>query len=127
MGAWAARLVVTSMAALAVFVQLAVWGATKIRGDGALLESWQPYFGWLYGVVFALFQIGVCVWLGVPRGIVWLLRTWVLAGVLLILVWGLSGRSARLALDDGIALISGLGAMVLAVGLYDRRLTPGGR
>ena len=127
MQAWLARAVVISMAVLAVFVQLAVWGATKIRADGALLESWQPYFGWQYGVLFALFQIGMCVWLAVPRGIVWLLRTWVLSAVLLVLIWAISGRPSRVTVNDTVALVSGLGAMVLAAGLYDGKLVPGPR
>jgi hypothetical protein len=122
MQAWLARAVVVSMAALAVFVQLAVWGATKIRADGALLESWQPYFGWPYGVLFALVQIGVCLWLAVPRGIVWLLRTWVLSAVVLVLIWAVNGRSSRVTVDDTVALVSGLSALVLAVGLYDGKL-----
>lgn len=124
MRALIARWVVIAMAALAVFVQIAVWGATKIRSDGALLESWQPYFGWPYGVLFALFQVGVCLWLAVPRGIAWLVRTWIAALVVLVLIWGMSGTSARLAFDDSVALVSGLGAMVLAVGLFDGRLVP---
>jgi hypothetical protein len=125
MGALLAKWVVIAMAALAVFVQIAVWGATKIRTDGALLQSWQPYFGWAYGVLFALVQVAVCLWLAVPRGIVWLFRTWALSAVLLVLVWGLSGRSARLTVDDSLALVSGLGAMVLAAGLFDGKLVPG--
>ena len=124
MGVVLARGVVAGMASLAVFVQLGVWGATKIRADGALLESWQPYFGWRYGVLFALFQLAVCLWLSVPRGIVWLFRTWTIGGVLLVLIWGLTGRSARLTFNDGVALISGLGAMVLAAGLFDGKLVP---
>jgi hypothetical protein len=125
MRAWFAWLVVVSMAAIAVFVQLAVWGATKIRGDGALLESWQPYFGRLYGVLFALLQVGVCLWLEVPRGVVWLVRTWALSAVLLVLIWGFGGRSGRLTANDTVALVSGLGALVLAVGLFDGKLVPG--
>jgi len=123
-GALLAKWVVIAMAALAVFVQIAVWGATKIHTDGALLQSWQPYFGWPYGILFALFQLVVCLWLAVPRGIVWLFRTWAISTVLLVLIWVLSGRSPRLTLDDSVALVSGLGAMVLAAGLFDGKLVP---
>jgi hypothetical protein len=125
MAALLAKWVVIGMAALALFVQLAVWGATKIHTDGALLQSWQPYFGWPYGLAFAGFQIGICAWLSIARGIVWLFRTWAISAVLLVLVWGLSGRSARLTVDDSVALVSGLGAMVLAAGLFDGKLVPG--
>jgi hypothetical protein len=120
-----ARTVVFSMAVLSVFVQIGVWGATKIRSDGALFESWQPYFGWRYGLAFAAAQIGVCYWLAIERGVVWLVRTWAIGGVLLVLVWWLAGRAQPLGLDSSVALVSGLGALVLALGLYDGRLIPG--
>ena len=115
------------MAALAVFVQLAVWGATKVRADGALLESWQPYFGWRYGLAFAAAQLGLCRWLAIDRGIVWLARTWTVGGALLLVAWLLGGRSGPLSFDASVALVSGLGALILAVALYDGRLVPGGR
>jgi hypothetical protein len=121
------RLLVASMAALAVFVQLAVWGATKVRADGALLESWQPYFGWRYGLAFAAAQVALCRWLAIDRGIVWLVRTWAVAGALLLVAWWLGGRSGPLSFDASVALVSGLGALVLAVALYDGRLVPGRR
>ena len=120
------RAVVASMAALAVFVQLAVWGATKIRSGGALLESWQPYFGWPYGLAFALAQIGVCRWLAIDRGSVWLVRTWAIGGALAVVASWASGRGAPPA-DAAAALVSGLGAIVLAAALYDGRLVPGRR
>jgi hypothetical protein len=78
-----ARAVVAAMVGLAVFVQLAVWGATKIRA-GALLDSWQPYFGWPYGVAFAAAQLAVCSWLTVDRGAMWLVRTWLVGGALVV-------------------------------------------
>jgi len=115
------------MAVLAVFVQLAVWGATKVRADGALLESWQPYFGWRYGLAFAAAQLALCRWLAIDRGIVWLVRTWAVAGALLLVAWWLGGRSGPLSFDASVALVSGLGALVLAVALYDGRLVPGRR
>jgi hypothetical protein len=118
-----ARLVVVLMVALAVFVQLAVWGATKIRADGALLESWQPYFGWVYGVAFAAAQLAVCRWLRIDRGPTWLVRTWVIGGALAIPAFWIGGRGLG-AFDSGVALISGLGALVLAAGLYDGKLAP---
>ena len=115
------------MAALAVFVQLAVWGATKTRAEGALLESWQSYFGWPYGIAFAVTQLALCRWLALERGIVWLVRTWVIGGALLVVAWLLGGRSGPLSFDASIALAAGLSALVLAVALYDGRLVPGRR
>jgi len=64
----------------------------------------------------------VCLWLALPRGIVWLLRTWLVSALVLVLIWGLGGRSSKVTADAVVALVSGLGAMVLAVGLYDGKL-----
>ena len=117
-----ARMVVYGMATVAVFVQLGVWGATKLRTDGSLFESWQPYFGWAYGVAFAAALVGVCRWLAIDRGVVWLARTWVIGGVLCAGAWWLGGRSFDL--DGGVALVAGLGAYVLAAGLAEGHLAP---
>ena len=97
-----------------MFVQLAVWGATKIRADGALLQSWQPYFGWLYGLAFGAFQLWVCRWLRIERGPVWLVRTWVIGGALAVVAAWIGGRGLG-DVDSGVALISGLGAGFLSV------------
>jgi hypothetical protein len=119
-----ARWVVVGMVALAVFVQLGVWGATKIRSDGALFEEWQPYFGWVYGLAFGAAQLAVCRWLAIDRGRLWLVRTWVIGGGLLVAVWVVGGRSGPLDVDGGVALVSGLGALVLGAGLWEGRLAP---
>jgi hypothetical protein len=42
-----------------------------------------------------------------------------------VVAWWIGGREGPL-LDDGVALVAGLGAVVLAVGLYDNRLAPSG-
>jgi hypothetical protein len=42
----------------------------------------------------------------------------------LVIIWSLNGRSSRVTIDDTVALVSGLSAMVLAVGLYDGKLVP---
>jgi hypothetical protein len=118
-----ARLVVLGMVVLAIVVQIGVWGATKLRSNGALLQSWQPYFGWPYGVGFALAQVGLCLWLAIDRGIVWLVRTWVIVGLALVALWLITGRPDRLGLDSGVALTAGLSALVLAAGLYEGHLT----
>ena len=115
-----ARVVVLGIAALAIFVQLAVWGATKIRVGGALLESWQPYFGWPYGLGLAAAQLAVCRWLHVKRGPVWLVRTWLIVAVLVVGASRAAGRAV--GPDETVALVSGFGAVVLAAGLFDGRL-----
>jgi hypothetical protein len=117
-----ARWIVLGMVVLAVVVQIGVWGATKLRSNGALLQSWQPYFGWPYGLAFAAAQVGFCRWLGVRRGITWLLRTWAITGAALVLLWFATGRPERLTVDSGVALTAGLGALVLAAGLYEGHL-----
>jgi hypothetical protein len=117
-----ARMVVYGMAAVAVFVQIGVWGATKIRSNGAFFESWQPYFGWAYGLVFAGALVLVCRWLAIDRATVWLARTWAIAGILVVAAWWLGGR--RFGLDDSVTLVAGLGAFVLAAGLSEGQLAP---
>jgi hypothetical protein len=101
-----ARALVLGLAALAVVVQLGVWGATKIRTDGALLESWLPWFGWPYGLLLALVLLGLCVWLRIDRGPLWLARTWALVGGGLVAL-RLAGRPVGLdeaAAHDGWAV-----------------------
>jgi hypothetical protein len=114
------------MVLLAIVVQIGVWGATKIHTDGALLQELQPYFGWPYGLVFAAAQVAFCRWLAVDRGITWLVRTWAITGGALIALWLITGRSERLSVDSGVALTAGLGALVLAAGLYEGHLAPRG-
>lgn len=119
-----ARCITLSMVVLAIVVQIGVWGATKLHTDGALLESWQPYFGWPYGVVFAAVQAGLCWRLAIDRGIVWLVRTWGITGGALLVLWMITARPERLTVDSGVALTAGMGALVLAAGLYEGHLVP---
>jgi hypothetical protein len=121
-----ARCIVLGMVALAIVVQIGVWGATKVNADGgALLESWRPYFGWPYGLLFAAVQAGLCWRLAIDRGIVWLLRTWGITGGALLVLWMVTGQSERLTVNSGGALTAGMGALVLAAGLYEGHLVPG--
>ena len=113
------------MVVLAIVVQIGVWGATKLHSNGALLESWQPYFGWQYGLLFAAAQAGLCWWLAIDRGIVWLVRTWGITGGALLVWWMISGQSEQLTVDSGVALIAGMGALILAAGLHEGHLVPG--
>jgi hypothetical protein len=120
-----ARWVVLGMVALAIVVQIGVWGATKINVDGgSLLESWRPYFGWPYGLLFAALQLAVCRWFAVARGPVWLARTWGITGGALVLIWELAGQPERLTVDYGVACTAGVGAMMLAAGLFNGDLVP---
>jgi hypothetical protein len=120
------RCVVPVLVLLAIVVQIGVWGATKLHGDdGALLESWRPYFGWPYGLLFAALQAGLCWWLAIDRGIVWLFRTWGVTGAALLVLWMISGTSGVLTVDSGFALTAGMGALILAAGLHEGHLVPG--
>jgi len=122
-----ARCIVLGMVCLAIVVQIGVWGATKLNADGgALLESWRPYFGWEYGLLFAAVQVGLCWWLAIDRGTVWLARTWGITGSALLVLWVITG-SGRLTVDSGAALTAGMGALMLAAGLYEGDLRPGTR
>jgi hypothetical protein len=119
-----ARCIVTGMVLLAIVVQIGVWGATKMHSEGALLEAWQPFFGWPYGLLFAAVQAGLCWWLAIDRGIVWLVRTWGITGGGLLVLWMISGRSGPLTVDSGAALTAGMGALMLAAGLHKGQLVP---
>jgi hypothetical protein len=66
--------------------------------------------------------VGVCRWLAIERGIIWLARTWTIAGGLVVGVWWLGGHSFEL--DDSVTLVAGLGAFVLAAGLAEGQLAP---
>ncbi len=122
-----ARYIVLGMAVLAIVVQIGVWGATKLHTDGALLESWRPYFGWPYGLLFAAVQAGLCWRLAIDRGIVWLVRTWGITGAALLVLWFITGKSelSELTVDSGVALTAGMGALVLAAGLLEGQLVLG--
>ena len=120
-----ARHIVLGMAVLAVVVQIGVWGATKLYTDGGLLESWRPYFGWPYGLLFAAVQAGLCWRLAIDRGLVWLARTWGITGGALLVLWLIAGKSERLTVDNGVALTAGMGALVLAAGLHEGQLILG--
>jgi hypothetical protein len=62
--------------------------------------------------------------LAIDRGLVWLVRAWAITGGALVLLWLATGRPDRLTIDSGIALTAGLGALVLAAGLYEGHLAP---
>ena len=101
-----------------------MWGATKLHTDGALLESWRPYFGWPYGLLFASVQAGLCWRLAIDRGIVWLVGTWGITGGALLVLWFITGKS-ELTVDSGVALTAGMGALIVAAGLLEGHLVPG--
>ena len=105
MNALLAPWIVLGMVALAIVVQIGVWGATKLRSRSRPRRS-------------------VCVWLAIDRGITWLVRTWAIAGGALVLLWLATGRPDRPTIDSGVALTAGLGALVLAAGLYEGHLAP---
>jgi hypothetical protein len=126
LGAALARCIVLGTVVLAIVVQIGVWGATKVyTDDGSLLESWRPYFGWPYGLSFGAVQAALCRWLAIERGIVWLVRTWGITGGALLVLWVISGQSGRLTFGGGVALTAGLGALMLAAGLYSGDLVAG--
>ncbi len=107
---------VNGMAALSVFVQLAVYGATKIRGSGALLPSWAPYFGAVYGVVFLGIQLLYCWYCRDPRALLFILGSWIILGAIT-LTSALGGRHP-FALGEFMALGSGLSALVICAGFH---------
>jgi hypothetical protein len=115
----ASRLV-NAMFVLAVFVQIAVYGATKIRTEGALLESWQQWFGLPYAVIFLVLQIWYCLAFEHPRGLVHLRRTWIGAAVFYILLMVM--RPSQVDLGSFIVLVTGLSAMILWAGYHSGKI-----
>ncbi len=103
---------VNAMFVLAVFVQIAVYGATKIRMHGALLESWQRWFGLPYAFTFLALQIWYCLAFDHRRGLVHLRRTWIGGAIFYMILMVTPGRS-QLDLGSFIVLITGFGAAML--------------
>jgi hypothetical protein len=58
----------------------------------------------------------------IRRGVVWLLRTWAITGGAVLLLAIVTDSSSRLTVDNGVALVAGLGALVLAAGMYEGHL-----
>jgi hypothetical protein len=109
------------MVALAVFVQLLVYGATKIRMSHAPLEHWQPVFGWAYGMAFVAFQVGFCRAIGRTKGYWWICCTWV-GYLLVVVVAEATATRSRFTFNAFWALGSGLSAMVLFAAFHTNRL-----
>jgi hypothetical protein len=51
--------------------------------------------------------------------------TWGITAGALVLLWLISGRPERLTADSGVALTAGMGALMLAAGLFNGDLIPG--
>ena len=109
------------MAVVAVFVQICVFGATKIHTHGALLESWQRYFGLPYAGIFLALQIWFCCYRNYRRGLVQLSWLWVGAAALYVIVWIIQGQATPI-LTSYIVLISGVGAYLLWAGCHTGRI-----
>lgn len=111
---------VNGMALLAVFVQLAVYGATKIRSHGALLGIWAPYFRVPYGIAFLVLQLCYCRSCRHPRGIRYILVTWAVRGAVFLVSAATKGR--RFYLGECTALSAGLSALVLWAAFHEGRM-----
>ncbi len=112
---------VNAMFVLAVFVQVAVYGVTKIRTHGALLESWQRWFGLPYAFTFLVLQVSYCFAFGHRRGLVHLRRTWMGGAIFYIILIWIPGRS-QLDLGSFIVLITGFGAIILWAGYHSGKI-----
>jgi hypothetical protein len=104
------HIIVAAMVALAIFVQIFVYGATKIRSHGALLEDLKPYFGAPFAIAFVGFQAWYY-YACRPLRMRHLL-------VALFLVLALVAFGRRLPWGESLALAAGLCALVLAAGRY---------
>lgn len=114
-------LLVNVMFSLAVFVQIFVFGATKLHTQGALLESWQPYFGLPYACAFLALQIWFCRCRNHRRGLVHLAWLWLGATALYIILRIVRTETAP-SLVAYIALICGLGACLLWAGFHSGKI-----
>ncbi len=112
---------VNAMFALALFVQLAVYGATKIWTYGALLESWQRWFGLPYAFTFLVLQISYCFAFERRRGFVYLRRTWMGGAIFYILLMWIPGQPQQ-NLGNFIAVLTGAGAIILWAGYQSGKI-----
>src|SRR5271167_3004766 len=114
-------LLVNVMFCFAVFVQICVFGATKLHTQGALLESWEPYFGLPYACIFLALQIWFCLCRDHRRGLVHLSWLWTGAAVFYIIIRIMQSQTMP-SLTAYIALISGLGACLLWAGFHTGKI-----
>ncbi len=112
---------VNAMFVLAVFVQIAVYGATKIRTDGALLQSWQQWFGLPYAFLFLALQIWYCFAFDHRRGLARLRATWIGGAVFGMMLMFLPTRF-QLGFSSFIVLITGFGAVILWAGYHSGKI-----
>jgi RsiW-degrading membrane proteinase PrsW (M82 family) len=107
-----------AMAALAVFVQIPVWGFTKITSDhGSLLPSLRPWFGWQYALGFLALQLAFCLRYRVRRGPKWILVSWLVVGG--VAAFGSLVLTPRLPAGAGLAVCADMSALVLVAGLRE--------
>lgn len=111
---------VNAMALLSVFVQLAVYGATKIRSHGALLSEWTPYFGAPYGLAFLALQIWYCLSCRHRRALIHIAVAWL--SVLAVSVWAHATGRHQFRFGEFTALASGLSALALWAGFHSGRI-----
>jgi hypothetical protein len=110
-------LIVNGMCVLAVFVQLFVYGATKIRSRGALLDNLVPYFGTPYALGFLLLQLWYCHSCRRQRGYWFIAAVW-LACAALSLSTHVLGVGRPFQFGEWLALTTGLTALTLWAGYH---------
>jgi hypothetical protein len=110
-------LVVNGMCVLGIFVQLFVYGATKIRSNGALLDGLIPYFGTPYGLGFLFLQLLYCYYCRRYRGF-WFIGVVCLLSAALSLSTHLLGTGRPFQLGEWLALTAGISAVALCAGYH---------
>ena len=114
-----------TMAAVAVFVHIPVWGLTKIKSDhGSLLPALRPWFGWQYALAFLALQLAFCVRYRVRRGPKWILVTWLAVGAFAG-VGSLLFTTTWFPLGGWLAACADMSALVLVAGLREGDLSSG--
>lgn len=103
--------------ALAVAVQVLVWGAPSSRSGGALLARLRPDFGTAYAVVMLLVELGMCLVSGFAQVAVWVLGT---GAVLDLVFWVAHAAGLRFAVGAAAAMTAAFGSVGLNAGLWRR-------
>lgn len=108
--------VVLGVLALAVVVQVLVWGSAPASGSGgSLLPGLRPAFGTAYAAVLVAAEVALCLWFRLTDAAVTVLVTGAAVDAVL---WLAHVAGARFALGAGASMTAAFGAVALAASLW---------
>ena len=70
------------MILLGLLVLFAVMGG-RYSGGRPIIPALVPVFGLEFGIVFAVFQIGFCLFFNAKKGLIWMAAIWLIAAPLI--------------------------------------------